>query len=360
MLIIDYFAYYVKAVEEAPPEQKELLCLGDVRSKTQVSAENDDPGAKLGSSEVDTGKRNPFRDNEDDTFTQLANRTPLVASTPSGKGSAISKARLRPMTVNTSWGGGPLDDSGEFALPASAASDKAFRFDDVDGFPNLGREAKLPTPDEVICLRNGFSKDGPPSQPEEGPGGAAAEVDQELVDDVDDAKDATPPPTTLSFIGSTLRPYQESENGDGGSGSAGVSRTSLSDVKAASSAIATARPKTGNRGAISQSVTSLTGRGGHQASGDGSGSDAAAHPAAGKAKNNPFFINMDLVDSSFTPYKKKSKSNGHIILPGPEPKLKIFLPRNDKDDDDDDDDSVSSEGEGDPEQVPLSTQGHHK
>ena len=62
---------------------------------------------------------------------------------------------------------------------------------------------------------------------------------------------------------------------------------------------------------------------------------------------------MDLVDSSFTPYKKKSVSNGHIIQQNGEgtveealPKMKIFLPKqNDDEDTDDGDSSLSSENE---------------
>ena len=64
-------------------------------------------------------------------------------------------------------------------------------------------------------------------------------------------------------------------------------------------------------------------------------------------------VNMDLVDSSFTPYKKKSVSNGHIIQQNGEgsveealPKMKIFLPKqNDDEDTDDGDSSLSSENE---------------
>merc|ERR1712136_323149 len=72
---------------------------------------------------------------------------------------------------------------------------------------------------------------------------------------------------------------------------------------------------------------------------------------SGSRKKIDNVVNMDLVDSSFTPYKKKSVSNGHIlhengdILEESLPKMKIFLPKQNDDSSDDGDSSLSSENE---------------
>ena len=72
---------------------------------------------------------------------------------------------------------------------------------------------------------------------------------------------------------------------------------------------------------------------------------------SGSRKKIDNVVNMDLVDSSFTPYKKKSVSNGHILHENGDiaeenlPKMKIFLPKQNDDSSEDGDSSLSSENE---------------
>ena len=72
-------------------------------------------------------------------------------------------------------------------------------------------------------------------------------------------------------------------------------------------------------------------------------------PSCKKKKDD--IVNMDLVDTTFSPYKKKSGSTGHLLNENGQevdedlPKIKISLPKK-VDDSDDGESSVSSDGEG--------------
>lgn len=276
---------------------------------------NDQVAVSIDANDSQLSSNNPFRGTADDTFTQLANR-----SNPDKKPTDATLIVIPPNNHHIIT---TLDDSGEFAVPTSATSqdvNKSFKFPLTGEFSEMVNRLDnqpLPTPVEVISIE-----------------------DQELSksDDIEINKNhnvsgdhsLNPFLNDKSFTESNDEDLLSCTNGEatkentksfGNLGGIG------DDEKEALNPLLPARSEP-------QMLKQLMSK--------------QQHPPSKKKLDD--VVNMDLVDSSFTPYKKKSNSNGHllqengVLVEEDLPKMKIFLPKQ-NDDSDDEDSSLSSENE---------------
>ena len=258
---------------------------------------------------------NPFT--ADDTFTQLASRTP-VDKTTNRKLYVIPPNNHQTMTTT-------LDDSGEFAVPTSANSEdiqKSFNFPPTTGefLPGIIKgldNQPLPTPVEVISIKDeDFSQ-----------------TDMKK-DGIKENLNISGDPSLNPFLNESLKDSKDE---------VALLISNEEEVKSATQSFGNLNgikederegrypliPAKSEPHMLSKSISK-----GHQ-------------PCKQKKDE---VVNMDLVDSSFTPYKKKSVSNGDILQKNGDiaeeeslPKMKIFLPKTNDDDSDEGGSSLSSE-----------------
>ena len=298
--------------------RNEQQCLINLEELNGTNPNNDQVAIEIDGNESQLSSNNPFR--ADDTFTQLATREQSKKPTE-------NKLLVIPPSNHHST----LDDSGEFAVPASANSEdinKSFKFPLTGEFSKVGNDdivdPTLPTPVEVISITEN-DKD------------LSKSISAEVVD------------PALNISGDhSLNPFLNKEDGIKESGNSDVN-TPLNNFNVNHSK--QSAQSSVNLGAIHSHDNEtlnplLPARSEPQIP-----KQSMANQIPKKKIDN--IVNMDLVDSSFTPYKKKSVSNGHIIQQNGEgtveealPKMKIFLPKqNDDEDTDDGDSSLSSENE---------------
>ena len=295
-------------------EQQCLINLEDLNNATnttnnagQVAVMEDD------SNETRLSSNNPFR--ADDTFTQLANRNQPEKNVSND---------LIVVPPNNHHNISTLDDSGEFAVPTSATStdiNKSFKFPlsgEISQMVNRLDNPSLPTPVEVISIKD---KETSQSQNEG--------INHDLNISGDHSRN---PFLNENDVSRTKDDENILKQSDGRKLSTENTTSvgnivTLNDVeKEATQPLLPAKSE-------SQILQQLNGK------------------QSGSRKKIDNVVNMDLVDSSFTPYKKKSVSNGHIlhengdILEESLPKMKIFLPKQNDDSSDDGDSSLSSENE---------------
>ena len=295
-------------------EQQCLINLEDLNNAAnttnnagQVAVVEDNPN------ETRLSSNNPFR--ADDTFTQLANRN---------QPEKIGKNDLLVVPPNNHHNISTLDDSGEFAVPTSATStdiNKSFKFPlsgEISQMVNRLDNPSLPTPVEVISIKD---KETSQSQNEG--------INHDLNISGDHSRN---PFLNENDVSRTKDDENILKQSDGRKLSTENTTSvgnivTLNDVeKEATQPLLPAKSE-------SQILQQLNGK------------------QSGSRKKIDNVVNMDLVDSSFTPYKKKSVSNGHILHENGDiaeeslPKMKIFLPKQNDDSSDDGDSSLSSENE---------------
>jgi len=292
--------------------RNEQQCLINLEVLNRTNPNNDQVAVAIDANESQLSSSNPFR--ADDTFTQLANRS-HADKTTDDKLHVIPPNNHRYITT--------LDDSGEFAVPTSANSqdvNKSFKFPLTGEFSEMVSRLDnppLPTPVEVISL-----KDQEFSKSDNGGINTNHNVsgDHSLNPFLNDESFTEPNDEDLlnSSNGHSTKENTKSFGNLGGIGE---------DEKEALNLLLPAKSEP----QLLKQVMSIQ-----------------QHPQDKKKLDD--VVNMDLVDSSFTPYKKKSISNGHLLQENGElveenlPKMKIFLPKQ-NDDSEDGDSSLSSENE---------------
>ena len=293
-------------------EQQCLINLEDLNNAANTTTSTDQVAVAIDNpNETRLSSNNPFR--ADDTFTQLANRTQ-----PENNGN--KKMLLIP--PNNHYNISTLDDSGEFAVPTSATStdvNKSFKFPvtgEISDMVNRLDNKPLPTPVEVISIK-----------------------DKETLESQNDGIISN-----LNISGDHSRnPFLNDE--------------SLTETKEEECLL---KLSNGKNNENTNSVGNIAGINEETRDAGHPLLPAKSEPQmliklntkqSGSRKKSDNVVNMDLVDSSFTPYKKKSVSNGHILhengdIPEEDlPKMKIFLPKQNDDSSDDGDSSLSSEHE---------------
>ena len=294
-------------------EQQCLINLEDVNNATNMTNNEGQMAVTIDNpDESRLSSNNPFRAN--DTFTQLANRTQPVKT--------VDK-KVLVIPQNNHYNISTLDDSGEFAVPTSATStdvNKSFKFPltgDISEMVNRLDSASLPTPVEVISIKD---KETSQSQNEG--------INHSLNISGDHSRNPFLNDESLTKTKEEediLVPLNGKINSENTSSVGDIININEEEEGACHPLIPA---KSGP-----QILQQLNGK------------------QSGSRKKIDNIVNMNLVDSSFTPYKKKSVSNGHIMHENGDiaeedlPKMKIFLPKQNDDSSEDGDSSISSENE---------------
>lgn len=293
-------------------EQQCLINLEELNNATNTTTNADQVAVTIDNpDETRLSSNNPFR--ADDTFTQLANRT---------QPEKTGDKKLLVIPPNNHYNISTLDDSGEFAVPTSATStdvNKSFKFPlpgEISDMVNRLGNQSLPTPVEVISIK-----------------------DKETLESQNEGINSN-----LNISGDHSRnPFLNDE--------------SLTETKDEECLLKLSKVKNNEN---TNSVGNIVGINEENSDAGHPLLPAKSEPqmllklntkhSVGRKKSDNV-VNMDLVDSSFTPYKKKSVSNGHILhengdIPEEDlPKMKIFLPKQNDDSSDDGDSSLSSDNE---------------
>ena len=299
-----------KVLKHNTAESKhEAQCLINLEDLTGTNQTSDQVAVSIDQDETQLSTNNPFRG--DDTFTQLATRSQPDTTT---------NRKLLVIPTIPHYNVTTLDDSGEFAVPASANSEdvnKSFKFPltgDFSGMVTRLDTDPLPTPVEVISIKD-------------------EELSKSHTEGINES---------LNISGDHSRnPFLNDES---------LTEPNIKDILNLSN------------GHSNNENTNSFGNLGDIKEEDKETKNflipAKSEPHILKTSNQQLLsrkkiddvVNMDLVDASFTPYKKKCMSNGHILqdkdgklIPEDLPKMKIFLPKNNDDSDEDDDDDSDTD-----------------